>query len=500
VAALKICLLTSEMLPFAKTGGLADVAAALLRHVGRLGHDVRAFLPLYRTVRSGPWRLHEVPAVSQAALSLGGIRYEYSLRSAVLPGTDRSVYLVDCPPMFDRRTFYTEDADEYRRFLLFTRAVIESCQRLGFAPDVFHCNDWHTALLPLLLRTVYARDRLLGASRSVLTIHNIGYQGFMPAGALADLALGSGEALLDADDLAGGFINALKTGIRHADAVTTVSPTYAREICTAPLGSGLQNALRARADGVTGILNGVDYAEWDPRHDPYIGTHFSAEEPAGKFANKRALIGADGLDVDPAAPLIGMVGRLTEQKGIDLLIDALPALLERRRCALSLLGAGDARYVEFFESLRRRFPGRVAFHLGFDEAKAHAIEAGSDAFLMPSRYEPCGLNQMYSLRYGTIPIVRRTGGLADSVVHFDPATGIGTGCVFNDYDAAAVGWALETTLGWFAEPDSWGRLMRNAMAQDFSWDRQILQYEALFRGVAARSASSKAYRRPKGSA
>jgi len=482
--ALKLCILASEMMPFAKTGGLADVAGALDREFGNLGHDARAFMPLYRAVRAGPWELSEVPAVRGVTLSIGAERYEFSLRSAVAPGTGRPVYFVDCPPMFDRSALYTGDADEYRRFLLFTRAVLESCQRLGFAADIFHCNDWHTALLPLLLETIYAGDRRFADSRTVLTIHNIGYQGVMPAAAAAELGLAPGDVRLDAADSAHGVINALKTGIRCADAVTTVSPTYAREILAEPLGMGLQGALRARADGVTGILNGVDYDQWDPRHDPYIPAHFGAGDWGGKAANKRALLAASGLESDAATPLIGMVGRLTEQKGLDLLYDALPAFLDRRNCALTILGDGEARYVEFFERLTRRFPGRVAFQFGYDEAKAHLIEAGSDAFLMPSRYEPCGLNQMYSQRYGTIPIVHKTGGLADSVVHFDAASGTGTGCVFNDYDVPAVAWALDTTLDWFAYPNLWRRLMKNAMAEDFSWGRRIAEYDALFRRIA----------------
>ena len=487
---LKICLLSAEMVPFAKTGGLADVAGALAREFARRGHDVRPFLPLYRAVRGAGWRFAEVPEAAQVPVSLGGIRYEFSLRTAALPGTDVPAYFIDCPAMFDRRSYYTEDADEYRRFLLYTRAVIESCQRLGFAPDVFHCNDWHAALLPLLLRTVYGWDRIFAGSRTVLTIHNIGYQGYMPSTALGDLALGANEALLDPADLARGFVNALKTGIRHADAVTTVSPTYAREIRSAPLGAGLQDALRARPDEVVGILNGVDYTEWDPRVDPYLRAHFDPTHLDGKAANKRALIELAELAIESGVPLIGMVGRLTEQKGIDLLIEALPGFLERGECAFVVLGAGDARYAEFFDAMGRRFPGRFAFHHGYDEARAHAIEAGSDAFLMPSRYEPCGLNQMYSLRYGTIPIVHRTGGLADTVTPFDPATGAGTGCVFNDYDATAVAWALDTTLDWYRDPTAWRRLMRNAMAEDFSWGRQILQYEALFERVAAAGRSN----------
>jgi len=485
VSPLKICLLSAEMVPFAKTGGLADVAGALAREFARRGHDVRPFLPLYRAVRSAGWTFADVPAASQVPVSLGGVRYEFSLRTAALPGTDVPAYFIDCPPMFDRRAYYTEDADEYRRFLLYTRAVIESCQRLGFAPDVFHCNDWHAALLPLLLRTTYGWDQLFGRSRTVLTIHNIGYQGYMPSIARGDLGLGANEALLDQADLARGFINALKTGIRHADVVTTVSPTYAREIRSAPLGAGLQDALRARPDEVVGILNGVDYTEWDPRCDPYLRAHFDPAHLDGKAANKRSLIELAGLAIEPGVPLIGMVSRLTEQKGIDLLIEALPPLLDRRECAFVVLGAGDARYAEFFAAMNRRFPSRFGFHHGYDEARAHVIEAGSDAFLMPSRYEPCGLNQMYSLRYGTIPIVHRTGGLADTVVPFDPVTGLGTGCAFNDYDATAVAWALDTTLDWYRDAVTWRQLMRNAMAEDFSWSRQILQYEALFGRIAA---------------
>jgi starch synthase len=266
--------------------------------------------------------------------------------------------------------------------------------------------------------------------------------------------------------------------------VSTVSPTYAREICETPLGMGMQDALRARADRVVGILNGVDYAEWDPRHDPYLSSHFDPQDLRGKREAKGALIAAARLKVPASTPLIGMISRLTEQKGIDLLFDTLPALLQARDFALVVLGSGDPRYVAFFEGLSQRHAGRVAFRSAFDEPLAHLIEAGSDMFLMPSRYEPCGLNQMYSLRYGTIPIVRKTGGLADSVEHFDPSSGRGTGCVFNDYDAPAVRWAVETALGWFANAEHWPKLMQNAMAQDFSWARQIGEYDSLYRSLA----------------
>jgi len=481
MSALKLCVLSSEILPYAKTGGLADVAGALVQNLRRLGHDVLAFMPLYSAVRTAHPELQPVLGVQQIPLAIGDREYRFSLQTASFPGTDIAMYFVDCPELYDRASFYTFDPDEHRRFLLFTRASLESCRRLGLAPDVFHCNDWHTALLPLYLKTLYASDPLLAAARSVLTIHNIGYQGVMPSAAVDDLGLGAAAARLDSGDLAHGIINPLKTGIIFADRVTTVSPTYAREICSAPLGMGMEAALRARADPVAGILNGVDYRDWDPRHDPHLTAHFGPQDLRGKRTNKESLLAAAHLDPAATRPLIGMVTRLAEQKGIDLLFDALPPLLYERDFGLVVLGSGDSRYVTFFEDLARRFPGRVSFRSGYDEALAHLIEAGSDMFLMPSRYEPCGLNQMYSLRYGTIPIVRNTGGLADSVQHFDPGSGTGTGCVFNDYDAPAVHWAVGTTLDWYGVPDSWQQLMQNAMAQDFSWTRQIVKYDSLYR-------------------
>src|SRR6202012_2853403 len=332
-------------------------------------------------------------------------------------------------------------------------------------------------------KTLYRSDPLLARSRSLLTIHNIGYQGVMPSSVAADLGLGASWSMVGQGGIARGVINPLKTGIKHADGVSTVSPTYAREICDTPLGMGLEGALRERADRITGILNGVDYQEWALRYDPHLSAHFAAQDLRGKLINKEMLIATLQLKLSTTQPLIGMVTRLAEQKGIDLLFDSLPGLLQARDFGLAVLGSGDTNYVEFFAGLAQRFPDRVSYRSGFDEPLAHLIEAGSDIFLMPSRYEPCGLNQLYSLRYGTIPIVRNTGGLADSVQHFDPSTGRGTGCVFNDYDAPAVRWAINTVLDWYADPRCWLPLMQNAMAKDFSWTRQIKEYESLYRGL-----------------
>jgi starch synthase len=486
MSALKLCVLSSEIFPYAKTGGLADVAGALVQNLRLLGHEVRGFMPLYSAVRTAHAELRPVHGVEQIPLTIGATQYHFSVLSASFPGTDVAMYFIDCPALYGRAGFYTSDADEHRRFLLFTRATLECCRRLGWTPDIFHCNDWHTAFLPLYLKTSYSSDPALAAARSVLTIHNIGYQGIMPSAAIDDLGVAAAGSRLDADDLAHGVINSLKTGIKFADLVTTVSPTYAREICEGPLGMGMQAALQARSDRVVGILNGVDYRDWDPRHDPHLTAHFGPQDLRGKQVNKESLLAATRLDAAASRPLIGMVTRLAEQKGIDLLFDALPAVLQGRDFALAVLGSGDARYAAFFEQLARRFPGRVVFRPGYDEALAHLIEAGSDLFLMPSRYEPCGLNQMYSLRYGTIPIVRNTGGLADSVQHFDPHSGAGTGCVFNDYDAPAVRWAIGTALDWYGVTKDWRRLTQNAMAQDFSWTRQIVKYESLYRGLLAR--------------
>jgi starch synthase len=482
---LKLCILSSEIVPYAKAGGLADVAGALVSNLGAIGYTVRAFMPLYSMVRGNNPSLKPVLGAQQVALIIGDTEYSFSVLTANYPNSDTPMYFIDCPALFDRNEIYTLDPDEHRRFLLFTRATLESCRRLGFGPDIFHCNDWHTAFLPLYLKTLYRGDVLLARAKSLLTIHNIAYQGVMPGKDVADLGLGAASSMLDRGDIARGVINPLKTGIQHADAVSTVSPTYAREIRDTSLGMGLQGALRDRADRVTGILNGVDYQEWDPRNDPHLSAHFRPRDLRGKLINKEMLIATLQLKLSTTQPLIGMVTRLAEQKGIDLLFDSLPALLQARDFGLAVLGSGEPKYAAFFESLAQRFPDRVSYRSGFDEPLAHLIEAGSDIFLMPSQYEPCGLNQMYSMRYGTIPVVRKTGGLADSVQHFDPSTGRGTGCVFNDYDVPAVRWAINTVLDWYADPRFWLPVMQNAMAQDFSWTRRIKDYDSLYRRITA---------------
>lgn len=484
---LAICLLASEVAPLSKTGGLADVVHALAKYLHADGHDVRVVTPCYSSIGRAALAARPVPALQQVPLAAGAHRYVFSVLEAALPGAGGApVLLIDCPQLYARASIYTSDPDEHLRFIALTRAALVSCARLEWAPQVFHCNDWHTAFAPLFLRTGYGREGALAGARTVLTIHNIGYQGVFPAADVADLGLPPGDThLLHQDDLAAGRINPLRHGILYADALTTVSPTHAREICTAEYGMGLEDSLRARAGALTGILNGVDYDEWDPRRDRFLPIPYDPDHLAGKAALKQQFLARMRLTSTAGVPLAGIVSRLAAQKGIELMFDALPKVLGERPLALAALGSGEAKYEKFFATLARSFPGRVVFESGYDEALSHWIEAASDLFLMPSRYEPCGLNQMYSLRYGTVPVVRRTGGLADSVQHYDAASGRGTGVVFNDFDAPALEWALNAALDLYGQPVHWSRLVRNGMRQDFSWQRRTGEYVDVYRALTA---------------
>ncbi len=477
---LNVCLISAEVAPFSKTGGLADVSGALAKFLHGTGHDVRLFSPLYSLIDRAKLELRAVDLLQDVPLELGPHRYRYSVLAARLPGSSASVYLVDCPVLYGRPSLYTTDVDEHLRFLVLTRVALECCQRMSFSPDVVHCNDWHTAFGPLFLKAVYDWDRLFAHSRSVLTIHNIGYQGVFSATAVADVGLGARTHLLHQDELRAGRINSLRHGILYADAITTVSPTHAREICTDEYGMGLQHDLRQRANRLTGILNGVDYEEWDPRHDRFLPRHYDSVHLEEKAALKRELLARLGLTTGDHTPLLGLVTRMAAQKGLDLLFDSLPEVLAWRDLACVVLGSGEAKYERFFTQLEQDFPGRVVFRRGYDEELSHWIEAASDLFVMPSLYEPCGLNQMYSLRYGTVPIVRKTGGLADSVRPYDPATGRGTGIVFEKFESEALEWALNIALDLYAQAPHWNRMVRNGMSQDFSWQRQGTLYVELY--------------------
>jgi starch synthase len=480
---LKICFASAEVTPFAKAGGLADVSGALLKYLHEDGHDVRLFMPGYSSIQREGLEIYPVDLLRELSVTLGTHRYDFSVSTAQLPDSSAFVYLVDCPQLYERPALYTSDADEHRRFLVLTHAAFICCQRMAFAPQILHFNDWHTAAGTLLLRSAYSWDRLFQASRSVLTVHNIGYQGILSSALHAEVLPGGPVSMLDAADFAAGRINLLRTGLAYADRITTVSPTYARELRTAEYGMGMETLLRKRTDAIVGILNGVDYDEWDPRRDRYVSQHYGANQLGVKAEIKDEFLQRIQLTGGPRTALVGIVSRLATQKGFDLLFDSLPLLLQVREFNLVVLGTGEARYENFFSSLQRRFPARVHFERRYSDELAHWIEAASDMFLMPSRYEPCGLNQMYSMRYGTVPIVRRTGGLADSVQHFDAATGSGTGIVFNDYNAEAVTWALNTALALYQNKAAWRRLMQNGMAQDYSWSRQVRGYVEMYESL-----------------
>ena len=441
--------------------------------------------PFYRAIDRAALEHHPVAGLQDIELAVGPHRFRYSVSAARLPGTQAQVHLIDCPLLYERDSIYTTDADEHLRFIALTRAAFDCCQRLNFSPQILHAHDWHGAFAPLYLKVGYESDRLFKSTRSVLTIHNIGYQGVFAASAVADLGLGTRLDRLHQDDLRAGHINALKHGILFADAITTVSPTYAAEICTDEYGMGLQSTLRARGAALSGILNGVDYDEWDPRTDHYLTSHYDPEHLQRKGKLKREFLERLALKVRARSPLVGVVSRLASQKGFDLMFDALPRALLVRDFAFVALGSGEPRYESFFAGLQQRFPGRVHFHGGYSDELAHWIEAASDLFLMPSLYEPCGLNQMYSLRYGTVPLVRRTGGLADTVEHYDRRTRQGTGIVFEEFTAAAFARALDAALDLYVERDHWRQLMKNGMSRDFSWTRQGGQYVDLFERLLA---------------
>ena len=485
---MNVLFVASEVAPFAKTGGLGDVAAALPRALAGpdRGHDVRVVMPMYGRIKGAEGA---EPVIREVVLELGGTRIVFSVHAAVLPGTKVPVYLVRCPGLFGRPGIYTDDHDEHLRFALLSWAALIVCQRLGFRPDIVHANDWQTALLPLLLRTMFAWDRLFAQTRTVLTLHNIGHQGTFDAGVLADIGLASAAHHFHQEQLREGRINFLLTGLLYANAITTVSPSYAREVQQPEHGVGLDSFLRERSAVLFGILNGIDEAEWSPDRDPHIPHPYSLDALEGKELNKQALLERAGLPYVHEVPVIGIVSRLAWQKGFDLCFNVLPRMLARRSTQLVVLGTGEPKYEALFAGLARRFPRQVAYLRAFSEPLAHLIEAGADMFLMPSRYEPCGLNQMYSLRYGTPPIVHRTGGLADTVSAFDIGRGSGNGFVFEHFDETGLTFALSAALatwgsGTGTDRAVWRKLQENGMRAHFGWDERVAAYEQVYRMVA----------------
>jgi starch synthase len=461
----------AEYAPLAKTGGLADAIAGLSRALGRSGHDVRVLLPKYGRL-AAKYTVVDAPAHKPSGTRFVEVRID---------GGPARVYLLEAPQLFGEE-IYAGDERDAMRFAALAAAGALLGETLNWAPDIVHCHDWHAALTPLFLGAHGDAAQTRAKHRTVLTLHNLGYQGVFAARAIDTERYPGLASLATRPDATGEpTVNFLREGLRAADLLTTVSPTYAHEIQGAQFGMGLEDILDERSDDLVGILNGVDYDVWDPRVDPFIAAHYDPRDTTPKAETKHALCEELALPAGDAAPLIGVVTRLFWQKGIDLITAVLPTLLERSDARFALLGSGDPALEAALTQAAAEAPERVSFTRGYNEGLAHRILAGSDITLVPSRYEPCGLTQLYALRFGTIPVVRATGGLADTVQHFDPAGGTGNGSVFEDADAQGLIWGVEQALGWYASPAAWARVVANAMAADFSWRRQVGQYVAAYK-------------------
>ncbi len=475
---MNILFAVSEALPHVKTGGLADVAGHLPRTLAARGHQVELFLPLYREIRKNRLNLEEVARVE---IPMGGEKLEGIVYRPTAGDPGLTSWFIGCDPFFDRPRLYGPPGGEYpdngARFIFFCRAVLETVRKLGLAIDLYHAHDWQTGLIPVYLKTLY-RD--LGEnSASLFTIHNLAYQGIQGKEIFPLTGLGWEEFTFEKLEYY-DRLNLLKGGVVYADLLNTVSPTYSREILEPEFGCGLDPVLRHRADCLYGILNGVDYEEWNPATDPLISHRFKPGRMAGKRRCRETLLNELGLPNDPATPVVGMISRLVEQKGIELVLELLEKSY-RFNCYFVILGTGEAKYEQALGDCALKFPDRIAFRPAYDNRLAHRIEAGADLFLMPSRYEPCGLNQMYSLRYGTIPVVRAVGGLNDSIDECEPQHNRGNGFKFIPYEALALAGKLEQALTMFRKkPHLWWKLRRRAMACDFSWSQSAGRYEELY--------------------
>jgi starch synthase len=477
-----VLMVGSEALPFSKTGGLADVLGALPLALGRLGHRVTLITPKYRGVQvQGTTRTIQVNGI-------GGAVADTHLIEQPLAENVRAV-LVDRPELYDRESLYGAGGDypdNPRRFAFLCRAALEYAIQSGDTFEILHAHDWQAGLAPVYLRTHYADEPRFSGMTAIFTIHNLAYQGNFPADWLAPLGLDPELMSMDALEF-WGQISLLKGGILFSESITTVSPTYAREIQTKEYGSGFDGVLATRAADLHGILNGIDTDRWNPRRDPFLPEPYDEHSLEKKDAAKRALFEllCPGTPFERfTQPLVGIVSRLVDQKGFDLIAELAPTLPGYG--SFAVLGTGDPLYEKLLRDLAVKYPDRFAVKIGFDESLAHLIEGAADIFLMPSRFEPCGLNQMYSMRYGTVPVVRATGGLVDTVTDYNDAAGTGTGFTFRPYTPAALLEAMERARTVFANPSNWKRLQVSGMRQDFSWDRSAREYVKLYESARGR--------------
>jgi starch synthase len=476
---MKILFVASEVAPFAKTGGLADVTGSLPHALKRQGHDVRIIMPFYKTVSKGGFLIRKNR--KSVEVPLGGSLYKGLLRHTL--SADIPVYLLENKELFHRDHLYGgpagDYADNHLRFAFFCRGVLELLKRMDYRPDVIHCHDWQTALIPLLLKYEFAGDPFFADMAVIFTIHNLAYQGIFPAALLG--AMGLDRSFFDIERLEFfGNVNLMKGGILTADQVNTVSESYCEEILTEEQGCGLNGVLLRRRDDLSGILNGIDYSLWDPAYDRDISRNYTPSALAGKAADKKALQILFGLTPDANVPLVGMVSRMIAQKGFDLIEPLLPDLAAAK-LQLVVIGSGDAKYAKIFNDIRAKGARGIALHEGFDSSLARKIYAGSDIFLMPSHFEPCGLGQLIALRYGAVPVVRKTGGLKDTIFDETDNGKEPNGFSFVDYTPAALWEALMRSLEAYRDKERWKKLIRRGMIADFSWTQSAVKYEQLYR-------------------
>lgn len=489
---LKILFVTSEVVPFVKTGGLADVSAALPQMLSELGHEVRIVIPKYGAVDDRKFKIHEVVRLKDINIKIGDKEVVFSLKSCFLPGPRIRVqiYFLDNQEYFGSRNGLYQDPktgkdypDNDERFVLLSRAVMELIIKLGWIPDIIHCNDWQCGLIPAYLKTIYKDQEGFDQFKTLFTIHNLAYQGeFNPAsfkktGLPKELESASKGIIKD------GKVNFMKSGLLYADVINTVSQTYANEIRTKEeYGEGLKDVLAKRKDSLFGIVNGIDKNVWNPEKDKHIPANYSIKNIEKKIENKKELAERFGLEFKEDVPIIGMISRLYDSKGFDLVQKGFNDLM-KLNCQIILLGTGDYKYHTFFEKMASKYPKKFACYLGFNDELAHLIEAGADMFLMPSKYEPCGLNQMYSLVYGTVPIVRETGGLADTVQKFNEKDEEGNGFVFKKYDVGEMVKEIKRAIKIFVDNKTWQKIMKAGMKQDFGWDLSAKRYIELYKTI-----------------
>ena len=478
---LRILFATPEAVPFAKTGGLADVAGALPKFLHPLGCEVILVMPYYRMVKQSGFPLQYLGEGIEVPLG------DETLRAEVYQGyLDKNipVYFIGRDEFFDREYLYSTPKGDYfdnaERFVFFTRAVLHLARHIQFSPDVIHHHEWQTGLIPAYLKSIYGNDPLFERTATVFTIHNIAYQGLFKKEKLS--LTGLPPEMYNPEGIEfWERINLMKAGIVYADAINTVSQKYSEEIQNPEYGFGLEGILRKRRKDLYGILNGVDYQDWDPSHDPHLIARYDLNNLSGKKECKKDLLKEYGLPLSlEKAPLLGMISRLADQKGFDLLAEIIDELFTFD-IGFVLLGTGEQKYHDLFSQIAQRYPQKAGIRIAYDDRLAHKIEAGADLFLMPSKYEPCGLNQIYSLKYGTIPVVRATGGLDDTITHYDPSTGMGNGFKFARYDSKDFLNQIKTAMSLYAQPERWTKLIRNAMASDFSWQRSAEAYLQLYR-------------------